>query len=184
MLSCSVFAYDGILFREDWFEGAPEAGGIWEEAMESRVEKAVGLFESGFNCAQSVFGAYAELFGMDMETALKLSCPMGGGMGRMREVCGTVSAMSMLSGLKEGNTDPENEAAKKAAYELVRRMASDFRQENGSIVCRELLGIDGMETSAAPSVRTRQYYASRPCTELVRSAARIVERYLLDGTQA
>lgn len=146
--------------------------------MESRVEKAAELFESGFNCAQSVFAAYADLFGMDTETALKLSCPMGGGMGRMREVCGTVSAMSMLSGLKGGNTDPQNEEAKKAAYELVRKMAADFKEENGTIICRELLGLDGMEASAAPSARTQQYYASRPCTGFVRSAARIVEKYL------
>lgn len=147
--------------------------------MESRVEKAAELFESGFNCAQSVFAAYADLFGMDKETALKLSCPMGGGMGRMREVCGTVSAMSMLSGLKGGNTDPQNEEAKKEAYELVRKMAAEFKEENGSIICRELLGLDGMEASAAPSARTQQYYSERPCTGFVRSAARIVEKYLI-----
>lgn len=149
--------------------------------MESRVEKAAELFESGFNCAQSVFAAYADLFGMDRETALKISCPMGGGMGRMREVCGTVSAMSMLSGLKDGNTDPQNEEAKKAAYELVRKMAEEFKAENGTIICRELLGLTGMEESAAPSARTAQYYASRPCTGLVRSAAQIVEKYLMSG---
>ena len=80
--------------------------------MESRVQDAVMLFESGFNCAQSVFAAYADLFGMDRETALKLACPMGAGVGRMREVCGTVSAMAMLSGLKMGNTDPSDEEAK------------------------------------------------------------------------
>lgn len=147
--------------------------------MESRVEMAAELFESGFNCAQSVFAAYADLFGMERETALKLSCPMGGGMGRMREVCGTVSAMSLLSGLKGGNTDPHNEDAKKEAYELVRKMAEAFKEEHHTIICRELLGISGMEMSAAPSERTQAYYASRPCTELVRSAARIVEQYLL-----
>ena len=74
--------------------------------MESRVEKAVQTFESGFGCAQSVFSTYADLFGMDRETALKLASPMGGGIGRMREVCGAVSAMALLAGLKEGNTDP------------------------------------------------------------------------------
>jgi len=146
---------------------------------EGRVEKAVWLFESGFNCAQSVFAAYADLFGMDTETALKLACPMGGGMGRMREVCGTVSAMSMLSGLKGGNTDPQNEEAKKQSYEIVRQMAEAFRKENGSIICRELLGITAMEESAAPSKRTQEYYSSRPCTGFVRSAAEIVEQYLL-----
>lgn len=146
--------------------------------MESRVEKAAELFESGYNCAQSVFAAYADLFGMDRETALKISCPMGGGVGRMRELCGTVCSMSMLSGLKGGNTDPQNEEAKKEAYELVRKMAAEFKAENGTIICRELLGIEGMEESAAPSIRTPEYYASRPCTGIVRSAARIVEKYL------
>lgn len=150
--------------------------------MESRVQKAVDLFESGYNCAQSVFAAYADLFGMDTETALKISCPMGGGMGRMREVCGTVSAMSMLSGLKDGNTDPSDEDAKQASYEIVRKMAAAFRKENQSIICRELLGIDGMEKSAKPSERTKEYYASRPCSGFVRSAAQIVEEYLLSET--
>ena len=79
--------------------------------MESRVERAQELFRSGYNCAQSVFAAYADLFGMDRETALKISCPMGAGIGRMREVCGTVCAMSMLSGFVYGNTDPEDEEA-------------------------------------------------------------------------
>lgn len=148
--------------------------------MESRVEKAAELFETGFNCAQSVFAAYADLFGMDMETALKISCPMGGGMGRMREVCGAVSAMSLLSGLKGGNTNPQDEEGKKASYELVRKMAADFKEENGTIICRELLGLDRMEESAAPCARTVQYYASRPCTDLVRSAARIVEKHLIE----
>lgn len=148
--------------------------------MKSRVETAGALFESGFNCAQSVFAAYADLFGMDRETALKLSCPMGGGMGRMREVCGAVSAMSMLSGLKDGNTDPHDEEAKRAAYEIVRKMAQAFKEENQTIICRELLGISGMEKSAAPSERTESYYASRPCKGLVCCAARIVEKYLLE----
>ena len=146
--------------------------------MESRVEKAQELFCSGYNCAQSVFAAYADLFGMDQETALKLSCPMGAGIGRMREVCGTVCAMAMLSGFGHGNTDPQDEEAKKAAYELVRRMAQEFKEENGTLLCRELLGISGMEESAAPTVRTPEYYASRPCLGIIGCAARIVEKYL------
>ena len=109
--------------------------------MESRVQDAVMLFESGFNCAQSVFAAYADLFGMDRETALKLACPMGAGVGRMREVCGTVSAMAMLSGLKMGNTDPSDEEAKTRSYEIVRKMSDAFREKRGSIICRELLGM-------------------------------------------
>lgn len=149
--------------------------------MESRVSRAVALFEEGYNCAQSVFAAYADLLGMDRETALKLSCPMGGGMGRMREVCGAVSAMALLSGLKDGNTDPSDDEAKKAAYETVRTMSGMFREKNGTIICRELLGITGMEESAAPSARTPHYYSSRPCVRFVASAAEIAEQMLFDG---
>ncbi len=148
--------------------------------MESRVKDAVALFESGYNCAQSVFVAYADLFGMDKETAKRLSSPMGAGMGRMREVCGTVSAMALLAGLEGGNTDPENEEAKREIYETVRRLSGEFKKRHGTIICRELLGIDGMEESAAPSLRTKEYYASRPCSKFVASAAEIVERLLLE----
>lgn len=147
--------------------------------MQSRVEKAVELFESGFNCCQSVFAAYADLFGMDTQAALKLSSGMGAGVGRMREICGTVSAMALLAGMKQGNTDPENMEAKTEIYELVRNMSGRFREENGSIICRELLGILKQEESARPSERTKEYYAVRPCARLVASAAKIVEDMLL-----
>lgn len=143
--------------------------------MKSRVKDAVAMFESGYNCAQSVFVTYAELFGMDRETALRISCPMGGGVGRMREICGTVSSMAMLGGLKTGNTDPDNQEAKTYNYELARRMADRFKEENGSMICRELLGIEEREESAAPSERTREYYADRPCSRLVACAAAIIE---------
>ncbi len=142
---------------------------------ESRVKQAVATFESGFNCAQTVFSTYADVFGFDRETALKMASAMGAGIGRMREVCGPVSAMALLAGLKEGNADPEDEEAKAHIYELVRQMADRFREEKGTIICRELLGIDGREESSAPSARTPQYYASRPCSGLVECAARILE---------
>lgn len=147
--------------------------------MKSRIAQAVSTFESGFNCCQSVFVTYADLFGMDRETALKLSCSMGGGIGRMREVCGTVSAMALLTGLKCGNTDPENEAAKTANYEMVRKLADAFQEKQNTIICRELIGIKEREESAAPSERTAQYYAKRPCSNLVACAAGIVEEMLL-----
>lgn len=146
--------------------------------MESRVEKAVQTFESGFGCAQSVFSTYADLFGMDRETALKLASPMGGGIGRMREVCGAVSAMALLAGLKDGNIDPEDEDGRERIYRLVREMSDKFREKNGTIICRELLGILEREQSARPDRRTEEYYASRPCSRLVASAAEIVEEML------
>ena len=145
----------------------------------SRVEEAVRLFESGFNCAQSVFGAYADLFGMDKEAALKLTSPMGAGMGRMREVCGTVSAMALLSGLADGSSDPKDVARQTEIYQRVRDMSDEFAAANGSIICRELLGILGREKSAQPSERTKDYYAKRPCVKFVRCAAEIVEKTLV-----
>ncbi len=147
--------------------------------MQSRVEQAVQTFESGYGCAQSVFATYADLFGIDRETALKLASPMGGGIGRMREVCGTVSAMALLAGLKEGNIDPSDEEGRERIYLLVRKMSDSFREENGTIICRELLGLEEREQSAKPGKRTEEYYASRPCSRLVRCAAKLVEEMLL-----
>lgn len=146
--------------------------------MERRVEEAVKTFEAGYTCAQSVFATYADLFGMDRETALKLASPMGGGIGRMREVCGAVSAMALLAGLKEGNTDPANEEGKERIYLLTRQLAEKFKERHGTIICRELLGIEGMEKSAKPSERTESYYNKRPCSRLVETAAGIVEEML------
>lgn len=149
----------------------------------SRTERAVATFEEGYNCAQSVFSTYADCFGMDRETALKMSSAMGAGVGRMREVCGVVSSMAMLAGLKEGNADPQNEEAKEHIYALVRQMSARFKEEYGSIICRELLGLEGAEESAKPSVRTPEYYASRPCPGIIACAARIIEETLLEEQQ-
>lgn len=143
--------------------------------MGSRVEKAVELFMSGYNCSQSVFVAYSDLFGMDREQALKVSCSMGGGMGRMREVCGTVSGMAMVAGMVCGNTDPSDQAAKTKNYETVRKMADVFKAQHKSIICREILGIRSAEKSAAPEARTAEYYQKRPCARMVETAARIIE---------
>lgn len=143
-----------------------------------RADEAEKLFRSGYNCAQSVFAAYADLFDMDFETALKMSGALGGGVGRMREVCGTVLAMSMVAGLKEGNADPEDEKAKEHIYALVRRMSNMFKERQGTIICREILGIEGMEESAKPSVRTPEFYAARPCAGIVRCAAEIIDEVL------
>lgn len=147
--------------------------------MNSRVEDAVRTFEEGYNCAQSVFVTYADLFGMEREMALKLASPMGAGIGRMRQVCGTVSAMAMLAGLKQGNTDPDNDDAKEEIYELVRSMSDRFEQETGSIICRELLGIAGREESPRPDQRTEEYYRKRPCSRIIAVAAKIIEETLL-----
>lgn len=144
----------------------------------SGIERAEALFMKGYNCCQSVFAAFAPRFGMTEEFALKLSCSLGGGIGRMREVCGTVSGMSLLVSLCNGNTDPENSDAKEENYRTVRMLADIFREKQGTIICRELLGLTEAEKQARPEDRTASYYQSRPCPHLVKNAAVIIEYYL------
>lgn len=145
----------------------------------NRAVRAVNYFLEGYNCCQSVFLAFADRYGIDGETALKLSCSFGGGMGRMRQVCGAVSGMALVCGLETGNTDAKDKQKKTENYGRMRRLAEAFREKNGSIVCGELLGLSEQmkkEEGAAPSDRTAEYYKKRPCKELVRCAAEILER--------
>ncbi len=150
--------------------------------IEERVEKAGRLFkEDGYNCCQAVVLAYCDIFGLDEKTAASIASGFGGGMGRMREVCGAVSGMTFLSGLMSPAEDPSVKTARTANYALVQEMAGEFKKINGSIVCRELLGLVPMGSGAGvakespePSDRTAEYYKKRPCEELVKIAARIV----------
>ena len=148
--------------------------------MKSRVDEAVKMFESGFNCCQSVFATYADVFGLDRETALKLASPMGGGVGKMREICGAVSAMALLEGLKEGNSDENNQEAKTEVYENVQGMSEKFKFMNGSIICRQLLSDLEANKNPAPSERNAQYYGTRPCSKFVADASKIIESVLLE----
>jgi C_GCAxxG_C_C family probable redox protein len=148
----------------------------------SEKDRAVELFKEGFNCSQSVFTAFAYRFGMDEETALKVSAGLGGGLGRMREVCGAVSGGAMVIGSICSATEGKDGDSKQKNYELVREFAEKFAKENGSIICRELLELDvKMEKSAKPEERTAQYYKKRPCVELVECAARIIEEMIKEN---
>uniref|UniRef100_UPI0040559CCE C-GCAxxG-C-C family protein n=1 Tax=Alistipes sp. TaxID=1872444 RepID=UPI0040559CCE len=147
--------------------------------LESRIKRARELFSSGYNCAQSVFMAYADLFEMEPRMAATLSAPLGGGMGRLREVCGAVSGMSLLAGQLIPAYDPSDRKAKAENYALVQHFAERFREENGAIVCRELLGLSVQKEDPTPAERTAEYYRKRPCVEYVATAARIVGEWLL-----
>ena len=147
--------------------------------MESNhAKKAAALFNDGYNCSQAVIGAFAEELGLDLQTALKMASPFGGGMGRMREVCGAVSGMFMVAGLAEGYFEPNDYEGKKELYAKIRSLADDFKSTEGSIICRDLL--EGVETQSGlnPEKRTEQYYKKRPCPELVARAAEIAEKFL------
>lgn len=138
--------------------------------MESRVEKALELFKSGYNCSQAVFVAYADLFGIDETSAARLSASFGGGLGGMRQTCGTVSAMSMVAGLKSGMTTPGDKAQKKVNYDTVQYLAGKFRDEYGSTRCGQLLGLE-------PGLP--EGFKKRPCSEYVRTCATLIEEHLL-----
>ena len=135
--------------------------------MGKKSEEAKALFMQGYNCAQSVLGAYAEECGLSQETAMLLASTFGGGMGRMREVCGAVSGMLMAAGILYGYSDPQAPEEKKRTYAMVQELAARFREQNGSIVCRELLGGAGKDTSAQSTERTEAFYQKRPCVCLV-----------------
>lgn len=146
--------------------------------MTSHEEKAVALFLQGYNCAQSVFAAFCDVTGMEEGTALRLSSSFGGGMGRLREVCGAVSGLLMAAGLLYGYDQPDDRQEKAEHYARVQAWAEQFRSRYGSIVCRELLkGLDA-GAGGAPAERTAQYYASRPCAAFVGGAAALLDGYL------
>lgn len=145
--------------------------------MSEKTEKAKELFKLGYNCSQAVLGVFCEELGLDFETSMKISSSFGGGMGRMREVCGTVSGMLMAAGLAYSSGVGSAES-KKNQYEIVQELAGEFKKKNGSIICRELLS--GIETSSSPipSERTESYYKKRPCILLVEDAVEILEKYM------
>lgn len=147
--------------------------------MENRVEKAVELFGKGYNCSQAVFCAFSDKFGIDDETAMRLSSGFGGGFGRLREVCGAFSGCTLLVGLADKSDLSDASASKKEVYAKIREIKEEFEKRNGgSIICRDLLGMQGPSESHVPEERTEHYKKTRPCEEIVRQAAIIMDEYL------
>lgn len=145
-----------------------------EQEIQQRVDKATALFKQGFNCSQAVFAACADIYGIaDEALALRLAASFGGGIGRMRETCGAACGMFMLAGLENGSATPGDAEGKKQNYALVQKLASKFKDENGSLICSELLGIAPKPQEPTPETRTNAYYQKRPCVEMVASAVRM-----------
>ena len=176
-----------------------------EQEIELRAQRAVELFKQGFNCSQAVFASCADLYGItDEQMALRLSASFGGGMGRMRLVCGAASGMFMLAGLQNGSCTPHDSEGKMANYAFVQQLAGDFKGKYGSLICAELLGLapkgacdvhldldpgaspqrngeSGLRLegySPRPEERTPEYYEKRPCPEMIAEAVRIYLRNL------
>lgn len=136
------------------------------------------LFEQGYNCAQAVAVAFCDLTGLDTKAAAAMASSFGGGMGRMREVCGAVSGMLMVTGILYGYDTPGDDESKRAHYQRVQNMAAQFRQEAGSIVCREIL--KNPPSDPSPTPRSEAFYKMRPCTRLVYLAGEILDRYIAE----
>lgn len=157
------------------------------EEIEARAQRAIDLFKQGYNCSQAVFTACADMYGItDESLALRLSASFGGGMGRMRLVCGAASGMFMLAGLQNGSATPHDNNGKMANYAFVQHLAGEFKAQYGSLICAELLGLapkgatmeylSAEASSPKPEERTQQYYEKRPCSEMVAEAVRIYLR--------
>ena len=138
--------------------------------------KAAELFLSGYNCAQAVAVAFCDVTGLPERQAAKMASVFGGGMGRLREVCGAVSGMLLVLGILDGYDDTSDDDEKKRLYSQVQELAQAFREENGSIICRELL--ENPPSDPNPTPRTAEFYAQRPCARMVMTAARLLDEYL------
>lgn len=144
----------------------------------THAEQAQALFMQGYNCAQAVFAAFCDETGLTQQQALKLASGFGGGVGGMREVCGAVSGLTLTLSAIYGYDAPDDRAAKLALYHGVQEAAERYRAENGSIICRELLGLSQDLKKVDPAPRTQEYYKKRPCPELVAMAAQIADDYI------
>ena len=144
----------------------------------NHADLAEKLFRDGYNCSQAVLLAFSDVTGLNDDTAAKLASSFGGGLGRMREVCGAVSGAAMVLGLIQGYSNPKDFDGKKEHYKLIQDFAARFKKKNGSIICRELLtGVKTVE-NGVPENRTDSYYKKRPCPLLVRDAAEILDEML------
>lgn len=156
-----------------------------DEELDERVERAVENFMAGYGCCQSVVAAFADLYGLDDTLAKKIAAGFGGGVGRLRMMCGAVSGIVMLVGLDCGQTDGSDREGKSACYKVVQELLAKSKDENGSVICAEILGLEGYEKAACnyvASERTAEYYKTRPCVAKVESAARIFAEYLKNKT--
>lgn len=148
--------------------------------VEERVARAVGYFKEGYNCAQSVVAAYADLYGFTLEQSLRMSASFGGGIGRMRETCGAACGMFLIAGLETGTVDSKDREGKGANYKVVQDLAAEFVKRNGALKCGTLLGLDSnTPVSAIPQERNKSYFEKRPCVKMVEQGARIIGEYLL-----
>ena len=157
-----------------------------ERELDERVQRAVDNFMAGYGCCQSVVAAFSDLYGLDQTSAKRIAAGFGGGVGRLRMMCGAVSGIVMLVGLDCGQTEGDDREGKSACYKVVQDLLARSKEENGSLICAEILGLKGCkkaQSSYIASARTAEYYRQRPCAAKVESAARIFANYLREKNQ-
>lgn len=150
------------------------------DEIKERTKRAVELFKQGYNCSQSVVMAYADLYDIDINTVAKLATSFGGGMGRLREVCGAVSGMFIVLGLEYPFIDTKNKASKNENYKKVQETAAEFKTAMGSIICADLLNLKRGAQHYESADRTKEYYATRPCAKCVAKAAEITAKNITE----
>lgn len=146
--------------------------------MINHAANAKQMFIDGYNCAQAVFCAFCDVHGMDMDEAARISSSFGGGMGRLREVCGALSGAFMVVGMLYGGYDVKDRAAKTRHYEIIQELAKKFQGEYGTLMCRGILGLPDGPSNPEPEVHTPEYLKTRPCPGCVEYAARILDEFL------
>ena len=153
-----------------------------KEDLDRRVQAAVDYFMQGYGCCQSVVAAFADLYALPLDQALKIGAGFGGGVGKLRMMCGAVSGMVVLAGLECGQTEGSDREGKSECYRVVQQLLARFQEENGSVICADLLGLNGpvARGSHMPDARTVEYYRQRPCAAKVESAARIFADWLIN----
>lgn len=159
---------------------------VLSSELEGRVRRAVENFMQGYGCCQSVVAAFSDLYGLDETMAKRIGAGFGGGVGRMRMMCGAVSGIVILVGLDCGQTEGDDREGKSACYKVVQELLAKSKEQNGSLICAEILGLKGHEKAQAnymASPRTAEYYKTRPCAAKVESAARIFAEYLQEKSK-
>lgn len=147
----------------------------------TRREAAIENFKKGYNCSQSIVLAFEDLLPIDSKQLSKMASSFGGGMGRLREVCGSVSGMFMVAGLLYGYDGPETGEVKAEHYARIQELAHRFEEKHGTIICREMLGLNVKHDNPTPEARTQEYYKKRPCGEIIGDAAEILEEYIQEN---
>lgn len=147
----------------------------------TRREMAMANFYEGYNCSQSIVLAFADLIPIEKSTLLRMASSFGGGMGRLREVCGSVTGMFMIAGILYGYDGPETGQVKADHYARIQELARRFEETHGSIVCREMLGLSVRHDVPVPEARTQEYYKKRPCPEIIGDAADLLEQYIKEN---